>query len=51
MVMAYKKLGLALWQREDYAGTRLAFETYLELDPDAEDKDQIVEYLDQLPTE
>ena len=24
---------------------------YLELDPDAEDKDQIVEYLDQLPTE
>jgi tetratricopeptide (TPR) repeat protein len=49
MVMAYKKLGLALWQREDYAGTRQAFEKYLELDPDADDLDQIQEYLDQLP--
>ncbi len=46
---AYKRLGLALWKREDWAGTRAAFEKYLELNPDGEDKDQIDDYLSRLP--
>jgi tetratricopeptide (TPR) repeat protein len=45
----YKMLGLALWKQEDYTGTREAFEKYLELYPDAEDKDQIDDYLSRLP--
>lgn len=45
----FKMLGLALWKQEDYAGTREAFEKYLELYPDAGDKDQIDDYLSRLP--
>ena len=45
----YKTLGLALWKQEDWPGTRQAFETYLELDPEASDRDQILDYLDRLP--
>jgi tetratricopeptide (TPR) repeat protein len=44
----YKRLGLALWKKEDYAGTRAAFEKYLELNPDGDDKEQIEEYLADL---
>lgn len=46
---AYKKLGLALWKREDWSGTRTALQKYLELDPDAADKDQVQGYLESLP--
>lgn len=42
---AYKRLGLALWIKNDIPGTRAAFEKYLELNPDGEDKQQIEEYL------
>lgn len=48
---AYKKLALALWKRQDYPGTRQAFEKYLELSPNAPDKEQIVEYMEKLPVE
>jgi tetratricopeptide (TPR) repeat protein len=49
MAPAYKTLGLALWKKEDWTGTRQAFQKYLELSPEAEDRDQIVDYLDRLP--
>jgi len=45
----YKTLGLALWKQEDWPGTRQAFQTYLELDPEASDRDQILDYLERLP--
>jgi tetratricopeptide (TPR) repeat protein len=45
----YRTLGLALWKQEDWPGTRQAFQTYLELDPEASDRDQIMDYLDRLP--
>jgi tetratricopeptide (TPR) repeat protein len=46
---AYKKLGLAYWNSEEYERVREAFEKYLELLPAASDKEQIEEYLSQLP--
>jgi tetratricopeptide (TPR) repeat protein len=46
---AYKSLGLALWKMKDYAGTRRAFERYLELHPQAPDADKIEDYLSELP--
>ena len=42
-------LGLALWKQEDWPGTRQAFQTYLEMDPEASDRDQILDYLSRLP--
>jgi tetratricopeptide (TPR) repeat protein len=45
----YKKLGLALWKQEDWPGTRQAFQKYLELEPEASDRDQILDYLSRLP--
>ena len=44
----YKTLGLALWKQEDYDGTKAAFEKYLELDPEASDRDQILDYIARL---
>ncbi len=49
MASAYKTLGLALWKQEDWAGTRQAFQKYLELSPEAADRDQILDYLSRLP--
>jgi tetratricopeptide (TPR) repeat protein len=46
---AYKKLGLAYWNSEEYDRVRAAFEKYLELLPAASDRAQIEEYLSQLP--
>lgn len=46
---AYKKLGLAYWNSEEYDLVRAAFEKYLELLPGASDRAQIEEYLSQLP--
>lgn len=46
---AYKKLGLALWKRQDWPATREALQKYLELDPNAADKDQVQGYLESLP--
>jgi len=46
---AYKTLGLALWKQEDWTGTRQALQKYLELSPEAADRDQILDYLDRLP--
>jgi len=46
---AYKKLGLAYWNSEEYEQVRAAFEKYLELLPAASDREQIEEYLSQLP--
>jgi len=46
---AYKRLGLALWKKEDWPGTRAAFGKYLELNPNGDDKEQIEDYLSQLP--
>jgi len=48
-VAAYKSLGLASWKTKDYAGARLAFEKYLERQPQAPDAGTIQEYLNQLP--
>jgi tetratricopeptide (TPR) repeat protein len=48
---AYKKLGLARWKQEDYPATRQAFEKYLELAPDAADKDKVADYIASLPEE
>ncbi len=45
----YKRLGLALWKQEDYAGARQAFQTYLDSDPGGEDAEQIKEFLETLP--
>jgi tetratricopeptide (TPR) repeat protein len=45
---AYKILGLGLWKKEDIAGTRQAFEKYLELNPNGEDREQIDDYLSRL---
>lgn len=44
----YKTLGLALWKQEDYDGTKAAFQKYLELDPEASDRDQILDYIARL---
>jgi len=44
----YKTLGLALWRQEDYDGTKEAFQKYLELDPEASDRDQILDYISRL---
>ena len=44
----YKTLGLALWKQEDYDGTKEAFQKYLELDPEAADRDQILDYISRL---
>jgi tetratricopeptide (TPR) repeat protein len=46
---AYKTLGLALWKRQDWPGTRQAFLKYLELLPQAADRQKIEDYLSQLP--
>jgi tetratricopeptide (TPR) repeat protein len=46
---AYKTLGLALWKQEDWTGTRQALQKYLELSPEAPDRDQILDYLSRLP--
>ena len=48
LAAAYKILGLGLWKKEDYAGTRAAFEKYLELNPNGEDREQIDDYLSRL---
>jgi len=48
---AHKKLGLALWKASDLLGARRELEKYLELDPQAADKDRIEGYLASLPTE
>jgi lipoprotein NlpI len=44
----YKTVGLALWKQEDYDGTKEAFQKYLELDPEASDRDQILDYISRL---
>jgi tetratricopeptide (TPR) repeat protein len=44
----YKTLGLALWRQEHYADARDAFQQYLELNPEAPDRDQILDYLSRL---
>jgi len=46
---AYKKLGLARWRQEDYPATRQAFEKYLELAPEAPDRDKVTGYIESLP--
>jgi tetratricopeptide (TPR) repeat protein len=46
---AYKTLGLALWKRQDWPGTRQAFLKYLELLPQAADRETIEDYLKELP--
>jgi tetratricopeptide (TPR) repeat protein len=46
---AYKTLGLALWKRQDWPGTRAAFTKYLELLPQAADRETIEDYLKELP--
>jgi uncharacterized protein HemY len=51
MAPAYKTLGLALWKQEDWTGARQAFQKYLELSPEAGDRDQILDYLSRLPEE
>jgi tetratricopeptide (TPR) repeat protein len=51
MAPAYKTLGLALWKQEDWTGARQAFQKYLELNPEAGDRDQILDYLSRLPEE
>jgi tetratricopeptide (TPR) repeat protein len=44
----YKTLGLALWKQEDYDGTKAAFQKYLKLDPEASDRDQVLDYIARL---
>jgi tetratricopeptide (TPR) repeat protein len=46
---AYKTLGLALWKRQDWPGTRRAFQKYLKLLPQAADRQTIEDYLKELP--
>ncbi len=46
---AYRTLGLALWKRQDWPGTRQAFLKYLELLPQAADRETIEDYLKELP--
>lgn len=48
---AYKRLGLAMWAKQDWGATRAAFGKYLELNPNGSDKEQIEEYLADLPEE
>ena len=45
---AYKSLGLALWKQQDLAGARDAFAKYLELHPNAEDKETVEGWLSEL---
>jgi tetratricopeptide (TPR) repeat protein len=45
---AYKALGLAKWKRQDLAGARAAFSKYLELRPNAEDKETVEEWIAEL---
>jgi tetratricopeptide (TPR) repeat protein len=45
---AYKALGLAKWKRQDLTGAREAFAKYLELRPNAEDKETVEEWIAEL---
>jgi tetratricopeptide (TPR) repeat protein len=45
---AYKAMGLARWKQQDLAGAREAFAKYLELRPNAEDKETVEEWITEL---